>query len=258
MSRFPASLALFVFGLLLLPASAQDESLPRRDAARTQLEKWVETEQLLSREKASWEVEKQTLTELNQLRAEEIEQLKEFITAAGNRIEEVTEKRKAFSEEEAELKAWRRELEKSIGDLETRLLPLLVRFPPPLREKTEEALLRLEAASPGRPLQERTRDVLLVLQAFLEFQSNLTLDGDIREIDGERREVDILYLGISHAWWVDAAGRAGGMGISTRNGWEWTEQRSLAPRIRRVIDIQSRTLPPEFVHLPITPAAANP
>lgn len=241
---------LFVI-LLVSPARAQEEPLPEAEVVQSQLEKWVETKQLISRERSGWQAEKAMLSDLNSIRRKEIAQLEEFITAAGERVAEIDRRRAEFIDEEKELKEWRKTLETKVDELEETIRPLLPRLPAPLREKVAESVNRLQSPDPSAPLQNRARDLLLVLQATLEFHSTLTLDGDIREIDGERREIDVLYLGLTQAWYADATGRYGGFGIATDNGWNWVEENRLARRIRKAIEIQQRTLPPEFVELPV-------
>lgn len=236
---------------LAFPAFAQEEPLPDGEVVKAELQEWVIVKQAISKERSDWEAEKEMLSDLNSIREKEITQLNEFIEAAGERITEVDEKRSGFSDEENSLKDWRRQLESRVTALEKQIRPLLTRLPPPLREKVAEAVLRLETPDASPPLQNRTRDVLLVLQATLEFQNSLTLDGDVREIEGERREIDILYLGLTQAWYADKTGSFGGLGRVTETGWEWIEENRLAPRIRKVIEMQQRSLPPGFVELPV-------
>ena len=230
---------------------AQEPPLPKAVEVQSQLEQWVKTRQLISEEASSWEAEKATLTELNSVRQQESVQLDEFVTAAGQRVAEISDKRTAFAKEEADLKAWRSELEKRLADLRPKLAPLLPRLPPPLREKIEESLIRIESPDPDEPLQNRTRDILLVLQSYLDFQNTFTVDSDVREIDGARREIDILYLGMTQAWYVDTKGKHSGYGHPSNAGWEWTEDASIAANVRAAIEIQTKRAMADFVELPI-------
>lgn len=231
--------------------AASGQSLPPAGEVQSKLEQWVKTRQLISEERAAWEVEKATLAGLNELRLRESGQLDEFITAARSRVAEIDAQRSQFAEDETSLKAWRSGVEKEVTSLEQQIRPLLPRFPAPLRGKVEEALIRLDAPDPDEPLQNRTRDILLVLQAYLEFQNTLTVETDIREIAGSRREVEILYLGMSQAWYVDIEGKHSGYGVPADNGWIWTEDNSIAPRVRSAIEIQARRAAPTFVELPL-------
>ena len=237
--------------------SASDPSLPKAKEVQGKLEQWVKTRQLISEESAAWSAQKATLANLNEVRSRESKQLDEFIAAAGTRIAEVDEQRAALAKDETGLKTWRAEMEKQVAALEKRIAPLLRRLPPPLHRKVEEAAIRLEAPDPEAPLQNRARDILLVLQAYLDFQNTLTVDSDIREIDGTRREVSILYMGMAQAWYVDIDGKYSGYGIPSDNGWVWTEDNSFAPRVRAAIDIQRRSATPSFVTLPLAQAHSD-
>ncbi len=225
--------------------------VPAASEVQTTIKEWVKTKQLLSQEKTAWAVDKETLTELNTIRLQEIEQLNEYTDAAGTRVEEITQQRQQFQTEEAELKVWRRNLETETSALEKELLPLIPLFPAPLRAKVEEAVLRIESLDSERTLQHRTRDVLLVMQAYLNFQSTVTLDADIRPIAGEDREVEILYLGLTQAWFVDQTGKHSGFGMPTASGWQWIDDPRIAVQVRQAIDVQSRRATPAFVTLPL-------
>lgn len=242
-----------LLALALATVSVPAQEAPA-DLVQSKLEKWVETKKAISKEKSDWEAKKATLKDLNEIRLTEIQQLGEFVEAAETRIAEIDEKRSAFSGEDKKLKTWRRELTNETAALETELRPLLNRLPPPLREKVAESAERVEASGSDTPLQTRVRDVLLILQAVMEFQNTVTVDGDVREVGGERREIDILYLGLSGAWFCDRTGSYGGVGKVTADGWQWVEDKRVAAAVRKTIDVHRRDLPPELVKLPFPSA----
>ncbi len=227
------------------------DNAPSAREVQTALKEWVQTKQLISRERATWTTEQETLFDLSEVRQREIEQLGEFTQAAGDRIEKIDELRKQYADEENSLKEWRRDLERHISTLEAKLRPLIPLFPMTLRAKVEEAVVRLETPDPERSLQHRTRDVLLVMQAYLNFQNTITLDADIRSIDGEDREVEILYLGLTQAWYVDQTGKYSGYGVPGSTGWIWSEEPAIATAVRQTIAIQTRQATPAFVTLPL-------
>jgi hypothetical protein len=86
------------------------------------------------------------------------------------------------------------------------------------------------------------------------YASAITIDGDVREVASERREIDILYFGLSRAWFCDRSGSYGGIGKVTDKGWEWVDDNRVAAEVRKTIDVHRRDLPPELVELPF-PAA---
>ncbi|MEC5126320.1 DUF3450 family protein [Verrucomicrobiales bacterium BCK34] len=238
-----------------LSASAQDRKKAAPEEIQTKLQEWVKTKQILGEEKAAWEEENATLSQLNEIRNRELEQLKEFTESARSRAAELDKQLSGFAEERESLKEWRRKLQSLVNGWEEQILTSKDLFPAPLRDKVEESLLRIEEADPERPLQQRTRDVLLISQAYLDFQNVFTIDSEVRQINGEARSVDVLYLGMSKAWFVDASGRYGGSGAPTPEGWQWTENNKLAPTIREAIEVQARRTPPVLVTLPLSQQA---
>lgn len=232
-------------------STAQEAGKIKAKEVQGQLQEWVKTRQILSGESAAWEEEQETLAQLNEIRNREIEQLKEFTKAARDRAAELDKKLSGFEAERDSLQAWRRDLQKLVTDWEKQIKESQAAFPPPLREKIEESLLRIDGEDPDRPLQQRTRDVLLVSQAYLNFQNSFTVDSEMREIEGKTRSVDVLYLGLSKAWYVDASGRFAGHGIPSTAGWKWTTDASLAAAVRETIEVHERRLPPVLVTLPL-------
>lgn len=271
MSVFPsrpllalALAAALPFGVLcgqqaVAPSSVAAPAPAPVDAALLQKKtgEWIETRRLIGEEAAAWQTEKNSLAELNAIRAKETAQLDAFVEAATVRIEELSTRKGALVKEQTDLKAWRAKLEADLSALEAGLRPLLPRFPEPLREKILESLLRLESPEADQPLQNRARDVLLVLQACLEFQNSLTLHTEVREIGGERREVEVLYLGLAQAWYVDTSGEHSGHGTPGEGGWVWTEDTSIAARVRSAIEVQARRATPAFVELPLSNTRAG-
>jgi hypothetical protein len=238
------------------PTPPAAPALPDAALLQKKTSEWIQTRRMIGEETAAWQEEKASLADLNAIRTKETAQLDEVVKAAGIRIEELGTKKAALTQEQTDLKAWRAKLEADLAKLEADLLPLLPRFPAPLREKIEESLIRLESPEADQPLQNRARDLLLVLQACTEFQNQLTIDSEVREIGGERREVEVLYLGLTQAWYVDAAGKHSGHGVPGDQGWTWTEDNSLAARVRSAIEIQARRAVPAFVELPLSNQAS--
>ena len=241
---------------LCLTTQAQDPS-PTAALVEAKARKLIEVKKLISAEASAWEEQKQLFSDLIALREKEIAGIDEFTANAETRIADVKKKRAALDEEETSRKQWRSEFEKKVVDLENSLKPHLLRFPPPLREKIQESILRLEEGDPETPLQNRFRDVASILNATAEFQNTITVSSDIREVGEKSVEVDILYLGLTQAWFVDRSGDLAGIGTPTDNGWQWTEDTALASRIRQAIQIQSKESAPGFVSLPFQSGEAQ-
>ncbi len=262
-SPLPPVLAVVALGLCPSPSSAQDPAAPKSPALPgaaevvKKTEEWILTRRLLSEEDAAWRAESATLTELNAIRSQEIAELDEFIDSAGARVEALDQQKSTYAEERNHLRKWRGEFEGDFAKLETEVTALLPRLPLPLRDKIEETVLRIEASEPDRALQDRVRDVLIVLQAAKEFDEGFTVASDVREFAGEKREIDILYLGLSQAWYVDASGAFSGYGLPGAEGWTWSEDRAIATQVRNAIEIQRGRSTAAFVELPFIPTAGK-
>jgi hypothetical protein len=256
----PKSRILIAFGtlLLVLPSIAQEAASVPVSVLQQKTKEWITTRRLISEEAAAWKTEKATLAELNAIRAKETSQLDEFILAAGSRVGELSEKRAQAASERDQLKKWRGEFEAGFAKLEADTRKVLARFPVPLRDKIDDTVQRIEEADPERPLQDRVRDVLLVLQSAKEFDDTFTVTSEIREVGGKEIEVRILYLGLSQAWYVDAAATLAGYGQPGANGWTWTEDRSIAASVRDAIAIQTGEATAAFVTLPFVPLPSAP
>lgn len=213
-----------------------------------------EAKEAIAKESASWAEQKPLFENLIALREKEISEIDEFTGTARARIEEVTSKRSALDTEEAERKNWRASFEKEVLQLESSLREAIPLLPSPVTSKVGPALARLEAdtSSDEVALQERFRDVLSILAAARDFDSRLTIDSEIRDIEGRRYQIDVLYLGLDHAWYVDESGKMAGVGRPTPTGWIWQEDKSIASKIRTAIEINRREIPPAVVSLPFS------
>ncbi len=252
----PASLKLLFTSVVIFVAASSGQALAQEAAVDPALlqkktAEWIETRRLISEEASRWEGEKATLADLDAIRRRETEQLGEFVKAAGERVTALEEQAGKSASEKTSLQQWRSSFEAEISALEDRLKPLFPTFPSPLRDKIGDAIDRLEATETNTPLQNRARDVLLILQAAHEFQNTITVASEVRELGGEKHEVEVLYLGMTQAWFVDATGRFAGSGIPGADAWIWNADPGIAATVRKAIDVQKRAVTPDFVGLPI-------
>lgn len=234
------------------PVEAAKSIEPLPATVQEKIRAWVKTRKQIGEEAADWEAEKRSLADLNELRKQEIARIDELIAAAGERLKDADKQRTELLAEEESLRTWRASVEERLVKLEADLRAQLPKFPPPLRDKAGDAIARLEDPQPDTPLQNRYRDVLAILGEVGNFQNALTIDTELRDFDGAQVEVDVLYLGLAQAWYVDRTGRHAGTGRPGPEGWQWTADASLAGRVRDAIAIQRKLAPPAFVGLPFT------
>ncbi|MEM1440931.1 MAG: DUF3450 family protein [Verrucomicrobiota bacterium] len=246
-----------VLTLIISTGLTQEAEVLTPSSLEKRSELIFEAKESISKESSAWSEQKVLFENLIELREKEIAKIDEFTESARSRVDEVTQKRSELKTEETERKAWRKDFEKRVEGLEASLSEVLPLLPKPVTDKLGNTISRFNEEIPEGQisLQERFRTVLSILSAARDFDSKLTIDSEVREFEGKRYQIDVLYLGLDHAWFVDESGKIAGVGRPTSSGWVWTENRSLASRVRTAIEVNRREIPPSMVSLPFSEKA---
>ncbi len=256
--HFAAWCVLLLAGLVQW-SSAQDAESTEPPVTAKSLEaiseKIFTTKRSISAESTQWEEQRALFADLIEIREKEIAEIDTFTASAKERVEDVKQQREALNQEEAERKAWRADFQGRIEALEEQLRQALPRLPQPVMDKVEQASGRLKLADEQAPLQERFRDILAILSAVQDFSNRITVVKEIREFDGREVEIEVMYLGLSQAWFANRNGQVAGIGWPSGEGWKWEQNRSLGSKIRSAINVQRREAPAEMVRLPFRPVS---
>lgn len=235
----------------MLVAQGNAESI---EAARTSIEKWVETRQLITREKREWQSSREMLTDRTALLKREAETLRTRIAEATESIADADRKRAALVAENEQRRATSERLVEVIGGLEARATRLIARLPEVLKDRVRPLSQRI----PAKPedsrlsLSERFQNVVGVLNEVNKFQREITVVSEVRTLpDGTTAEVSAVYLGIGQAWYASADGKAAGVGSAGAEGWTWQPANDAAPAIRAAIAILKNEQVAAFVGLPV-------
>lgn len=223
------------------------------ETARNTIEEWVQTQQLLSKERADWRQEKQTLQQSIGLLEEEIAVLTSRLRELDDEESETAAKGRSTQEENDRLLAASKEAENLVADLEKELQALRPYLPAPLKREAAQLFSRLdEAEERSVALSQRLQTVLGLLAEVNRFQRNVTLTRETRELeDGTRREVRTLYLGLAQAYFVDDQVRIAGTGRPKADGWEWVRDDEISGSVDRAVAILEKERPAAFVNLPV-------
>jgi hypothetical protein len=222
--------------------------------ARSTLEKWVETRQILAKERADWDVEKQALEQGLALLEKETKLLDEQIAKAEATATQADKERQKLIEENEQLTGASVAVRDVIDDLEKRTLELAKIFPPPLHERIEPLFKRIprQPASTHLSLGERLQNVIGILGEVDKFNGSITVTSDLRQIpNGDNVQVKTIYLGLGAAYYVDKTGQTAGYGVPGPAGWKWTAQDALAPQVAKAIYVYENTAAAVFVNLPV-------
>jgi len=265
MKRFFSILFLLCALALVLPAqnAAQATSATPPELVRQQISEWVKAKKILAAERAAWAEEQQQLADLNTVRRAELTQLDALLTNITSRTEQHSSRRAELAASRTRLASEQAAMTERVTAWENALRPQLARFPEPLRRRLGDTLTRLEgpAAVAGASLQGRVRDVVFVLSEATAFHHKITVDSERRALPGVGElEFDVLYLGLAQGWYVDRSGtRAGRLspGPAESAGWVWSEDPSIAAKVRRAIRMVQKDEAPAALALPFSAAAVG-
>jgi hypothetical protein len=243
---------LFVAVVCAGGASAQEGA--SLDSTRATVSKWVETQQIISKEREEWQLAREVLQQRIKLIEGEIASLERKIAELQTGIDEADTKQRDLGAENTGLKQATSTLGGIIGPLESKTQRLVAQLPNPIRERISPLSQRIpdDPAKTQLSLSERFQNVIGILNEVNKFNRDITVTSEIRPLaDGSTAEVKALYLGLGQAYFVTPDGRAAGVGRPTAEGWEWSEANQLAPRVLEAIAILQNESVPDYVALPV-------
>ncbi|MCC5807996.1 MAG: DUF3450 family protein [Opitutales bacterium] len=233
-------------------ASAQNPEQVREriEGTRTTIEQMVRVRTTLSETRRDWEIYQETAQRRIDLFRSERDDLRLRLEETEARTTEAERRIAAIREDIDAVRAANRSIQEALPGLEARLREIAQYFPRPLRNRTERLIGQL-----GRSQQASDRMAVVVglLNEADRFNSLFTVDVDERRLDdGEIVSVDVIYIGLAFAYYVDREGNVAGYGVPADGGWEWTEQTELVGPVRRAVEFYAgRVKPAQAVRLPV-------
>jgi len=241
--------------LLALTASvawAQDG----REEARQHLEKWLETQRLVSKEEQDWRVGKELLQERIDLIRRETDALAEKIEQTKKESSEAAAKVVELKAQNETLKSGMKPLQQDIKQLELRTLAILPWTPEPVRQRVAPLSQRIPAnpAESKLTLSERYQNIIGTLNELNKAARELSVSGEVRKLaDGRQVEATVFYIGLSQAYYVNEKSGVAGLGkLGPKGTWEWEEQNSLVMPVSQVLGIYRSEKPAAYVALPVS------
>ena len=223
--------------------------------ARTHIEKWVQTRQLIAKRNADWRVERESIGQTIGLLQREIDLLKEAIDKSEQVDSESDAEKKRITLSLEDLKKANKVVDAALWGMERQALALMALFPDPLKDRTSNVRSRIPLEKKdlrGRSAAERMQNVVAILNEADRFNSAITLAIEVRkDAEGKDRQVQALYLGLGHAYYADQGGSFAGVGVPGETDWTWEEKPELGSTIRKVIDIYENERSAEFVPVPV-------
>ncbi len=225
-----------------------------RKTMRSAMERWVETEKLISSEKANWSVDREILQDRISVLTNETASLR--ATTAGINTDYVASagKREEYVQEEEQLKTLSVALASEVEQGEKRVIAILKRVPPPIREKVRPLSQRIpehpENSKAG--LGERLQNVVGILNEINKFARDITVGSEVMSLkDGESFEASVIYFGLGQGYYVNQLGNVAGYGVADAEGWVWVANNPIAQAVSDLIAIHRNEKTAVYVTLPI-------
>ena len=230
------------------PSAAQ-----RLEETRLTLDKWLETQQIIARERKDWQQGKEILLGRLELVKGEVATLEEKIRQAESGVAEADRKRAELLAENAVLEAATAQLTEAVTGMEGEVRKLFAQLPEPIRARLQPLHQRIpEDASKTRVSPaERFQNVIGILNELNKANNEITVGYEVHTLaDGRPSEVQALYVGLAQAYYVSASGDAG-IGRPGPGGWQWEPSRAIAGDVQKAIEVIQGKHTPVFVPLPV-------
>ena len=233
---------------------AAEPPKPTLEESRLTLAKWIETQQIISKERNDWQQAKELLQGRIELVGKEVSVLKEKIVQGEKAVADSNRKRDELVAENEKLKATGEQLRKSVLAMEGQVRGLAKLMPEQVAAKIAPLLQRIPAdpANTRVSVAERFQNVLGILNEVNKANSEITVAYEIRKLaDGSSSEVQVIYVGLAQAYFLSPRGEAG-VGHPTEDGWKWEPAPEAASAILTALEVIQGKASPAFVPLPIT------
>lgn len=232
------------------PAAANAPSL---DEMRLAMSKWIETQQIIAKERKDWQQSKEILTSRTDLVRKEIATLEQKIADARSSADKAQQKRDELLAANEVHKAMNAQLVERVTHMEGEIRRLHAALPEPVQAKVQPLFHRIPAdpAKTRVSAAERFQNVLGILSEVNKQNSDITLAYEVRTLPGGKRsEVQALYIGLGQAYYVNADGDAG-IGRPSAEGWKWEPTAAVARDLVMTLEILQGKHTPAFVPLPV-------
>lgn len=239
-----------------LPLSAwqgAEQGQPTLEETRLTLSKWIETQQIISKERNDWQQSREVLQGRLELVRKEVSSLEEKIQQSQSAVSESAKKREELLAQSEAVKAVGAQLSDAVGAMETEVRKLFRSLPDPLVAKLQPLYQRMpdEAAKARVSAAERYQNVLGILNELNKAATEITVAFETRtQPDGRTIEVQTIYVGLAQAYYVSPQGDAG-IGRPSAEGWKWTADKTIAGEVLTALEVVQGKQVPQFVPLPV-------
>jgi hypothetical protein len=223
------------------------------DETRLTMDKWIETQQIISKEQKEWQQGREILQGRVELVKNEIASLTEKIAQAQTAVAEADRKRAELLAQNDKLKAVGERLTVAVTAMEADVRKLYKTLPEPVQTRIQKVYQRIpeDPSKTTVAVAERFQNVLGILNEINSANSEITVNYEVHPLaDGRPAEVQAIYVGLAQAYFVSGSGEAG-IGRPSAEGWQWENANAIAGDVLMALEIQQGKQSPAFVPLPV-------
>jgi Protein of unknown function (DUF3450) len=220
---------------------------------RTSMAKWLETQQILSKEQKEWQREREILLGRIEVVKQEVTTLEDRIKAAESTVAEAEKKKQGLVAENDQLKAAGEKLTAVVANFESEVRRLFKRLPEPIKTKIQPLYQRIPDDSTKTKISfpERFQNVIGILNEVTKANNEILVNYEVHTLaDGKPSEVKAIYIGLAQAYYVSEKGEAG-IGRPTDDGWKWEPSKAVAGDVLMALEILQGKHAAAFVPLPV-------
>lgn len=223
------------------------------EEARLAMSKWIETQQIISKEKKDWQQAREILLGRVELVKQEVLGHEQKIKEAEGEIAEAKKKKDDLIAQNEALKTEAKNLVDRVVKMEVEVKKLMKRLPDPLQTKLQPVFQRIpeDPTATRVSVAERFQNVLQILNEAAKAQNEITVNVEVRTLAGGKvAEVKTIYIGLAQGFYVSPSGEAG-IGRPTDDGWKWDPSPAVAKDVLTAVEILEGKHSPAYVPLPV-------
>lgn len=233
------------------PVSAATTAM---DETRGLLQQWAATQRMISSERTEWETGKAMLEGRIQLLKISIEETEKKIAEAKVKLEDVKKRTTEAETEKAQIREASDALIATAPELEKGVKALFARVPGIVQEKVRvlhDRIPKEGAEVKNITAAERFQNVLGILNELNKANNELNSIPEIHDLgNGKKAEVKVVYVGLGQGYFVNSNGDIGGLGLPSDQGWQWSVDPAIAPKMRELVEVMKKAVAPKLVELP--------
>jgi hypothetical protein len=248
-------ITLIVVGMLIVGSAYSESTKGTINDLDALVGRWMDVRSAIADEKRQWQARKEQWQVEIQLLEEEKAKLQKEIESFNQFASTVEKDRAVVLERKETMEAVLKDLEPLLDRSEKRLYTGRQWIPESLGEKNSKVFDELEdslAASTKKPLTERIQRIVALYTQIETLQAGLYATSEILDTGkSQRRQVDILYIGLARGFAVSSDDQWAAVGVPTSGGWIWSEKPEIAPNVRLALQVFERQKTAALVDLPI-------